>query len=88
MAGLDAAVSLYALEDLGTMAEILRELMLGRRPELLDDQETRWWPEEAVERSRPPRARPGQPISRRSVNARLRKGEHLELMHQQHGPGP
>jgi hypothetical protein len=84
MAGLDAAVSLDALEDLGTMAEILREVVLERCPELLDDEETRWWLEEAVERSRARESAREQPFSRRSVNARLCKGEHLELMHQQY----
>jgi hypothetical protein len=50
--GLDEATSLDAVEDLDTMVEILREVALERRPELLDDNETRWRLEGAVERSR------------------------------------
>jgi hypothetical protein len=82
-AGLDEATSLDAVEDLDTMAEILRAVALERRPEGLDDDETRWRLEEAVARSRARECARGQPFSRRSVNVRLRKGEHRELMHQQ-----
>lgn len=83
MAGLDEAVSLDAVEDLETMAEILGEVLLERRPEMLDDDETRWRLEGAVARSRARERAQGQPFSRRQVNARLRRGEHRELMHQQ-----
>lgn len=83
MAGLDEAASLDALEDLGTMAEILGEVVLERRPELLDDDETRWRLEDAVERGRARERARGRPFSRRTVNARLRRGEHRHLMHQQ-----
>ena len=83
MAGLDEATSLSALEDLDTMVEVLRAVVLERRPEALNDDETRWRLEEAVERSRARERAQGQPFSRRSVNARLRRGEHFELMHQQ-----
>ncbi len=77
MAGLDGATSLAALEDLEEMADVLRAVVLERRPEVLDEQETRWRLEDAVERAQ------GRPFSRRSVNVRLRKRGHLELMHQQ-----
>ena len=83
LAGLDEAVSLDAVEDLNTMIEIIGQLVLERRTELLDDEETRWRLEQAVERSKVRERARGRPLSRRSVNARLRKGEHLELMHQQ-----
>ena len=83
MAGLDEAVSLNALEDLDTMVEVLRAVVLERRPEVLDDDETRWRLERAVARSRARERAQGRPFSRRLVNARLRRGEHLELMHQQ-----
>lgn len=82
-AGLDEATSLAGLEDLETMADVLRTVVLERRPEVLDDDETRWRLEDAVERSRARERARGRPFSRRSVNARLRKGEHRELMHQQ-----
>lgn len=83
MAGLDEAVSLGAVEDLDTMVEILREVVRERRTELLADDETRWRLEDAVERSKARERARGRPFSRRSVNARLRKGEHRELMDQQ-----
>ena len=83
MAGWDEAVSLSALQDLDTIVEVLRAAVLERRPELLDDGETRWRLESAVARSRARERAQGQPFSRRSVNARLRRGEHLDLMHQQ-----
>lgn len=67
------------LEGLDTMAEIIGEVVLERRMELLDDDDTRWRLERAVERSNT-RER-AQAFSRRAVNARFRKGEHLYLMH-------
>jgi len=48
----DEMLSLDALEDLGSMAEIIGDVVLERRPEVLDDEETRWRLEQAVERSR------------------------------------
>ena len=83
MAGLDDVVSLDALEDLDTMAGIIRQVVLERRPELLNDEETRWRLESAVERSKERQRAQGRPFSRRQVNAQLRAGEHLALMHQQ-----
>jgi hypothetical protein len=79
----DDLLSLDALEDLGTMAEILGEVALDHRPEILDDDETRWHLEQAAERSEARTRSQGQPFSRRAVNARLRQGEHRVLMHQQ-----
>ena len=71
------------MEDLHTMADILREVVLGDRPELLKDQETPWRLEDAVERSKAREHARDHPLVRRTVNAQLRKGEHLVLMHQQ-----
>ena len=65
------------------MADILREVVLENRPEVLKDQETRWRLEDAVERSKARERARGLPFVQRSVNARLRKGEHQVLMHQQ-----
>lgn len=81
-AGLDEAMSLDALDDLATMVEILREVVLDRRPERLDA-ETRQRLERAVERSAARERAQGQPFLRRVVKARLRQGEHRDLMHQQ-----
>ncbi len=72
------------MEDLETMIEILRAVVLERRSEVLADDETRWRLEGAVERSKARERAQGRPFSRRSVNARLRKGEHRNLMHQQY----
>jgi hypothetical protein len=64
------------------MVEILRQVVLERRPGVLDDEETRRRLEDAVARSKAREWAQGRPFSRRSVNARLRRGEHRELMHQ------
>ena len=79
----DEMLSLDSLEDLGTMAESIEDVVLERRPEVLDDEETRWRLEHAVERSRARARAQGPPFSRRTVNARLRRGAHLDFMHQQ-----
>ena len=83
LAGLDRASSWDALEDLHTMADILREVVLEARPELLKEQETRRRLEDAVERSKARERARGLPFARRAVNAQFRKGEHLVLTHQQ-----
>ncbi|HEY0418440.1 MAG TPA: plasmid pRiA4b ORF-3 family protein [Acetobacteraceae bacterium] len=83
MAGRTAMLSLDAMEDIGTMAEIIGQVVLERRTDLLDDEDTRWRLEGAVERSKAREHAQGQEFSRRTVNARFRKGEHLALMHQQ-----
>ena len=83
LAGLDDASSWDALEDLHTMADILREAMLENRPEVLRDEDKRWQLENALERAKARERARGCPFVQRSVNARLRKGEHLVLMHQQ-----
>jgi len=49
--------------------------LLERRTGLLDDEDTRWRLEEAVERSKAREYTQGRPFSRRTVNACLRKGE-------------
>ena len=65
-----------AIEDLGTMAEIIGPIVLERRPEILDDEETRWRLESALDRTRARERAKGKPFSLRDVAARLRKGEH------------
>lgn len=65
------------------MADVLNEAVLENQPEVLDDPDTRWRLENAIERSKAREHARGKPFSRRTVNARLRKGEHLVLMHQQ-----
>jgi hypothetical protein len=79
----DDLLSSDALDDLAVMAEVIDEVALKRRADLLDDDETRWQLERAVARSEARLRWEGRPFSRRAVNARLRQGEHRVLMHQQ-----
>jgi len=63
MAGRNGALSLDALEDLDTMTEIIGQVVLERRTELLQDEDTRWRLEEAVERSKAPPRAPAPPCA-------------------------
>ena len=81
MAGRNGALSLDVLEDLDTMTEIIGQVVLERRTELLEYEDTRWRLEEAVERSKAREHAQGQVFSRRTANARLRRDEHVDLMH-------
>ncbi len=83
MAGRNGALSLDALEDLDTMTEIIGQVVLDRRTDLLEDEDTRWRLEQTVERSKAREQAQGRLFSRRTVNACLHKGEHRDLMHQQ-----
>ena len=65
------------------MADIVEQVVLERRPEVLDDADTRWALEQALARAQGRESWKGVPFSRRTVNARLRRGEHREIMHQQ-----
>jgi hypothetical protein len=64
------------------MVEILGPIVLERRPESIDDDETRWRMEHALDRTQARERAKGKPFSRRSVDDRLRHGEHVEFMHQ------
>ena len=76
--------SFEALEDLDTMVEVLQQVALKDGSEVLAlDQETRGRLEDALERAKAREQAQGRPFSRREVNARLRDGEHRNLMHQQ-----
>ena len=81
MAGRNGMLSLDALDDLDTMTEIIGQVILDHRTDVLEDEDTRWRLEEAVERSKAREHAQGHPFSRRTTNACLRKGEHLDLMH-------
>jgi hypothetical protein len=52
MAGRDGMLSSDAIEDLETIAEIIGQVALDRRPEVLDDDETRWRLESASRSAR------------------------------------
>jgi hypothetical protein len=77
------AVGFEAMSDLDTVAEVLEEVLRTRTTTVLDDPETRWDFEAALERMQERECFLPVPFSRREVNARLRRGEHRVLMHQQ-----
>ena len=83
MAGRNGVLSLNSLEDLDTMTEIIGQVVLERRTDLLDDEDTGWRLESAVGGSKAGERAQGRACSRRTINACFRKGEHLDLMHQQ-----
>jgi hypothetical protein len=76
-------LSLESLEDLRLVAEIVGHEALERRPEVLDDDDTRWRLEQVIERGKAHERAQGRPFLRRIVNARLGRSEHRTLMHQQ-----
>lgn len=78
----DDASGFAALEDIDTMAGLLKEIVLDDRLELLDDEDKHWELEGAVERSKARQPFLAEGFSRREVNARFRKDEHRRLMHQ------
>ena len=80
----NSMASMASWENLQIMVKIARQVLLEERPEVLNDEETRWELEEALERYRARELAQGKPFSRRAVNACLRRGEHLELMHQRY----
>ena len=80
----DDRFSFDALEDLDTMVEVLQRIALKDGSEVLAlDQDTSWRLEDALDRAKARERAQGRPFSRRDVNASLRDGEHLNLMHQQ-----
>jgi hypothetical protein len=77
--GCGPGYNLEAGREFTENAQVVQE----RRMDLLDDEEPRWRLEQAVERRKAREQAQGRPLSRRTVNARFRNGEHLDLMHQQ-----
>jgi hypothetical protein len=77
------AVGLEVMDDLDTMTEVLEEVLRTRTTAALDDPDVRWEFEAALERMQERERLLPVPFSRREVNARLRRGEHRVLMHQQ-----
>ena len=71
------------MSDLDTMTGVLEEVLRTRTTAALDDPDTRWEFEAALERMQERERFLPIPFSRREVNARLRRGEHRLLMHQQ-----
>jgi hypothetical protein len=77
------AVGFEAMSDLDTVVEVLEAVLRTRTTTVLDDPETRWDFEAALERMQERECFLPAPFSRREVNARLRRGEHRVFMHQQ-----
>jgi hypothetical protein len=77
------AVGFEAMGDLETMTEVLEEVRRTRTTVALDDPDVREEFEAALERMQARERFLPVPFSRREVNARLRRGEHRVLMHQQ-----
>ena len=77
----DEALDFAALEDLDTMATLLKAIVLDGRHELLDDEDKRWELEGALERSQARQPFLGYGFSCRAVNTRFRQDEHRRLKH-------
>jgi hypothetical protein len=77
------AVGFEAMSDLDTMTGVLEEVLHTRTTAVLDDPDAREEFEAALERMQARERFLPVPFSRRAVNARLRRGEHHVLMHQQ-----
>ena len=78
----EGASGFDALEDVAAVADLVEEIVLERRPEILDDPERCDELERAVERMRARLPFLEDRFSRREVNARFRGDEHRRLMHQ------
>lgn len=78
----DEALGFAALEDLDTMATLLKAIVLDGRHELLDDEDKRWELEGALERSQALQPFLANGFSCRAVNTRFRQDKHRRLMHQ------
>ncbi len=66
------------------MVEVLQEVAAMDEADILKlDQETRSRLEDALARAKAREAAQGRPFSLRDINASLRDGEHLNLMHEQ-----
>lgn len=73
-----------SLEDLSTIVEAVDQILRHGRYSVLGDEDKAWDLREALDRSESRQRARGQAFSRRTVNKRLREGEHRVLMHQQH----
>jgi hypothetical protein len=70
--------------DIDAMVEVLQEVAAMDEADILKlDQETRSRLEDALARAKAREAAQGRPFSLRDINASLRDGEHLNLMHEQ-----
>jgi hypothetical protein len=77
------AAGFDALEDLATLADWVQDVVLDGRAELLADTDRLGDLEDVLDRMKARQPYLADEFSRRAVNARFRKGEHRDLMHQQ-----
>lgn len=79
----DAQYSLDGIEDLATVADFVDLVVLKKQTEVLKDEAVIEEMRDVLERLEIRHSWQGQPFSRKAVNARLKNGDHLALMHQQ-----
>jgi hypothetical protein len=77
------AAGFDALEDLATLADWVQDVVLDGKTDPLADAERLGDLEDALDRMKARQPYLADELSRRAVNARFRKGEHRDLMHQQ-----
>ena len=77
------AIGFEAMSDIDTMAKVLEEVLRTRTTAALDDPDTRWKFEAALERMQEREGYLPVPFSRCDVNDRFRREDHRRLMHQQ-----
>jgi Plasmid pRiA4b ORF-3-like protein len=70
------------VDDLQIFQEVLGPIVHEGRFDVLNDEDTRWRLERALERTRARERAQGKPFSRRQVNQALSCGAHRELMYQ------
>ncbi|MBB4199837.1 hypothetical protein GGD83_003661 [Rhodoblastus sphagnicola] len=78
----DAWLSDEGLDDLATVADFIDQVALKGRRDLLKDEALIEKLRDVSERLELRHSWQGQPFSRKAVNARLKSGDHLALMHQ------
>ncbi len=78
----DAWLSDEGLEDLAAVADFVDQVVLKGRRDLLKDEALIEEMRVVSERFELRHSWQGQPFSRKAVNARLKNGDHLTLMHQ------
>ena len=79
----DEATGLDTMDDLALVADTVERVLIGKAPSCLDDDDTRWRLERAVERLDSRARFVETTFSRGAVNRGFRAGGHRRLMHQQ-----
>ena len=79
----DEATGLDAMDDLALVADTVKRVLIGKDSSCLDDDDTRWRLEVAVERLGSRARFLETTFSRGAVNRGFRAGDHRRLIHQQ-----